>query len=253
MAARLDAAGLAARLGALAAALPTPAPLPLVIPHLEAASPITGFRPPGVPELTDPGAVATAAAATGSGTAIAPSLKDAPVGTRAGPGEIFDAEPYGGSAAAAGGAGRKGPSTAASRSRRRTWWIVAAIAAVVIVAGGLVAAFEAKVFTPSHPTPSLVNLSLAQARSDVAKVHMTLKMGAPVKSITVGERCHHVPEPQGGKGLKEGRGPSVVVSAGPPRCSVPSLTGMNCTQATVGPARAHSRSGVRTAGHTATR
>ncbi len=239
VAARLDAAGLAARLGALAAALPTPAPLPLVIPHLEAASPITGFRPPGVPELTDSGAVATAAAATGSGTAIAPSLKDAPVGTRAGPGEIFDAEPYGGSAAAAGGAGRKGPSTAASRSRRRTWWIVAAIAAVVIVAGGLVAAFEAKVFTPSHPTPSLVNLSLAQARSDVAKVHMTLKMGAPVKSITVGAGSVVSQQPVAGTSLKEGSTVTVVVSDGKPDVSVPSLAGMTCAQATTALQGAH--------------
>ena len=53
--ARLDAAGLAARLGALAAALPTPAPLPLVIPHLEDVGAHRGFRAPGVSELTDAG------------------------------------------------------------------------------------------------------------------------------------------------------------------------------------------------------
>ena len=62
VAARLDAAGLSARLGALAAALPTPAPLPLVIPHLEATSPISGFRAPGVPELTETGVAAVATA-----------------------------------------------------------------------------------------------------------------------------------------------------------------------------------------------
>ena len=55
----------------------------------------------------------------------------------------------------------------------------------MIVAAGLVAAFEAKVFTPSHPTPGLVDLPLAQARAAVAKVHMNLKQAAPVKSITV--------------------------------------------------------------------
>src|SRR5580692_3213413 len=102
LAARLDAAGLAARLGALAAALPTPAPLPLVIPHLEAAAPIAGFRAPGVSELTDSGAVAVGAAT--SSTAISPGIAPAagaPVGTRAGPGEIFDAEPFGKAAAAA--------------------------------------------------------------------------------------------------------------------------------------------------------
>src|SRR5271165_62665 len=86
--ARLDAAGLAARLGALAAALPTPAPLPLVIPHLEAAAPISAFRAPGVSELTDSGVIAVGAAT--ASTAIAPGIAAAapPVGTRAGPGEI---------------------------------------------------------------------------------------------------------------------------------------------------------------------
>ncbi len=102
VAARLDAAGLAARLGALAAALPTPAPLPLVIPRLDATSTIHGFRAPGVSELTDSGVLAAGAATGTSSTAIAPSVATAataataPVGTKAGPGEIFDAEPYGG-------------------------------------------------------------------------------------------------------------------------------------------------------------
>ncbi len=99
VAARLDAAGLAARLGALAAALPSPAPLPLVIPHLEATSPISGFRAPGVSELTETGvaavATATSTSTSTSSTAIgAPLVAGAPVGTKAGPGEIFDAEPY---------------------------------------------------------------------------------------------------------------------------------------------------------------
>jgi serine/threonine-protein kinase len=249
--ARLDAAGLAARLGALAAALPTPAPLPLVIPHLEMASPITGFRAPGVPELTDPGAVATAAAVTGgaaattSGTAIAPSLKDAPVGTKAGPGEIFDAEPFGG-AAGAGGRRKargttkaKGPKTARSWGRNRTWWIVAAVALVVIVAGVLVAAFEAKVFTPSHPTPALVNLPVAQARADVTKLHMTLATGAPVTSITVAAGSVVSQKPAAGTSLKEGSTVTVVLSSGKPDVSVPSLTGMTCAQATAALQGAH--------------
>ena len=55
VASRLDAAGLAARLGALAAALPTPSALPLIMPKLEDSAPIAGFRAPGVSELTDSG------------------------------------------------------------------------------------------------------------------------------------------------------------------------------------------------------
>ncbi len=53
VAARLDAAGLSARLGALASALPTPAPLPLVFAHVERSAPIAGFTAPGVNELTE--------------------------------------------------------------------------------------------------------------------------------------------------------------------------------------------------------
>ena len=50
--ARLDAAGFAARLGALASALPTPEPLVLHPPDHVAPAPLNGFRPPAVSELT---------------------------------------------------------------------------------------------------------------------------------------------------------------------------------------------------------
>ena len=233
---RLDAAGLAARLGALAAALPAPAPLPLVIPHLDAAAPIAGFRAPGVSELTDSGVVAVSAAT--ASTAIAPGIGTAapPVGTKAGPGEIFDAEPFGKA-----GSARRAP-TGFKRSwtrRPRTWWIVAAIALVLIVAAGLVAAFEAKVFTPSHPTPGLVDLPLAQARADVAKVHMDLRQGLPVKSITVPAGAVVSQSPRPGVSQKEGSTVTVVLSGGKPDVSVPSLTGMTCAQAAAALQSAH--------------
>ena len=246
VAARLDAAGLAARLGALAAALPSPAPLPLVIPRLEATSPISGFRAPGVPELTDSGVAAVGAATTTtSSTAIgAPLVAGAPVGTRAGPGEIFDAEPYPGGAGRRRGAGGAGTGAGPTRtgSRRRTWWIIAAIALAVIVAGGFVAAIEAKVFTPSHPTPALINLPLAQARADVTKVHMTLKVGVPVKSITVGAGDVVSQNPKPGTSLKEGSTVNVVISGGKPDVSVPSLANMTCAQAAAALQTAHFQS-----------
>jgi len=246
VAARLDAAGLAARLGALAAALPSPAPLPLVIPHLEATSPISGFRAPGVPELTDSGVAAVGAAtATTSSTAIgAPLVAGAPVGTRAGPGEIFDAEPYPGGAGRRRGAGGAGTGAGPTRtgSRPRTWWIIAGIALAVIVVGGFVAAIEAKVFTPSHPTPALINLPLAQARADVTKVHMTLKLGVPVKSITVGAGDVVSQNPKPGTSLKEGSTVNVVISGGKPDVSVPSLANMTCAQAAAALQTAHFQS-----------
>jgi len=246
VAARLDAAGLAARLGALAAALPSPAPLPLAIPHLEATSPISGFRAPGVPELTDSGVAAVGAAtATTSSTAIgAPLVAGAPVGTRAGPGEIFDAEPYPGGAGRRRGAGGAGTGAGPTRtgSRPRTWWIIAGIALAVIVVGGFVAAIEAKVFTPSHPTPALINLPLAQARADVTKVHMTLKLGVPVKSITVGAGDVVSQNPKPGTSLKEGSTVNVVISGGKPDVSVPSLANMTCAQAAAALQTAHFQS-----------
>jgi beta-lactam-binding protein with PASTA domain len=227
---RLDAAGLAARLGALAAALPTPAPLPLITPRPEDSAPITGFRAPGLSELTgDPGS-ATAIAVTAASAAAAAAA--APVGTKAGPGEIFDAEPNGARTTVGSrplvAQKTRGPG---GRDRRRLWWIAAAVLAVVLIAGGLAAAFATQVFTPSHPTPKLISLSLTQAEAQAAKVHMTLKQGAPVK--IVGVAAGHVisQDPKAGVSQKQGSSITVVLSSGPPNVAVPSLSGMTCAQA----------------------
>ena len=258
VASRLDAAGLAARLGALASALPTPSALPLIMPKLEDSAPISAFRAPGVSELTDSGVVvlaggaavagaaATAGAVVGSdSTAIAPGLgaaAGAPIGTKAGPGEIFDAEPSGGrsSRGRSSGSGSGGPAAPyRPRKSRRTWWIVGAIAAAVIIAAGLVAAFETNVFTPSHPTPTVVNLPVAQAKVAVDKVHMTLKEGVPVTSITVGAGDVVSQSPKPGVSQKEGSTVTVVLASGKPNVTVPSLTGMTCAQAATALQSAH--------------
>ncbi len=245
VASRLDAAGLAARLGALASALPTPSPLPLVTPRLEDSAPISGFRAPGVSELTDSGittvaAGAAAGAAVGDATAIAPGMAGAPIGTKAGPGEIFDAEPTGGRSSGRSSGSGGGPAAPyRPRKSRRTWWIVGAVAAAVIVAGALVAAFETNVFTPSHPTPTVVNLPLAQAQAAVAKVHMTLKEGVPVTSITVGAGDVVSQSPKPGVSQKEGSVVTVVLASGKPDVTVPSLAGMTCAQASTALQSAH--------------
>ena len=191
------------------------------MPDIVAAAPIKGFRAPGVTELTDQ---------PQSSTVVAPAASAAPIGTRAGPGEIFDAEPSGnGSSArkqkAAGGA------PTARRSRKRTWWIVAAVAAAVIIAGGLLAAFESQVFTPSHPVPTLVDQPLAKAQAEVTKLHMTLKQGAPVKSIPIAAGSVVNQSPKPGTSLKEGSTITVFLSAGPPDVAVPNLANMTCAQA----------------------
>jgi len=98
------------------------------------------------------------------------------------------------------------------------------------------------VFTPSHPTPALVNLPLALARQDVAKVHMNLRLGPPVKSITVGAGSVVSQSPKPGLSQKEGSTVTVVLSDGKPDVTVPSLTGMTCAQAAAALQSAHFQS-----------
>jgi serine/threonine-protein kinase len=217
--ARLDAAGFAARLGALASALPTPEPLPLRSPNHEETAPIAGFRAPGVTELTEiPGAVGG---------------PKAPVGTKAGPGEIFDAEPLGATSVKPMGLG--GPAIAAppTRNRKRLWIIAAAVVVLALIAGGLVA-LESNVFTPSHKLKNLVGLTMAQAQAAAARDHFTLRVEPGVKSTTIRTPGSIVSQsPKVGTSLKEGSTISVVPSIGPPSVAVPSFGTMNCTAAAV--------------------
>ncbi len=248
VASRLDAAGLAARLGALSSALPTAAPLPLVIEHGGSAAPINGFRAPGVAELTEvaagtaTAATATATAAAGTaataGTAGATTVAAAaPVGTRAGPGEIFDAEPHAG---AGGAKAPRAPRRTAKRSHRTAWIVAAIAAAVLVIAGGLAAAFEAKVFTPSHPVPAMSGLSLTAAESAASKVHMNVRASdTKVQSISIATGDIVAQSPAAGSSQKQGTTVTVVLSDGPPNVTVPSLTGMTCAVATTTLEAAH--------------
>jgi eukaryotic-like serine/threonine-protein kinase len=221
--ARLDAAGFAARLGALASALPTPEPLPLHPPEHVPLAPVNGFRAPDISELTQVGEPTSKASTP------------APVGTKAGPGEIFDAEP--GARRRAGGAGSA--ISTRRKSRRKMWWLVAVIVLALALAAGALVAVHEKVFTPSHPVPVLANLPLSKARAAAAKEHFTLRVEPGKKSITVGEGVVISQHPRKGTMLKEGSTVSVVPSIGPPAVAVPSLTGMNCTQAATALTTAH--------------
>jgi serine/threonine-protein kinase len=242
VAARLDAAGLAARLGALAAALPTPAPLPLVMPHLEDSAPIAAFHAPGINELTETAVAGGASAAAVVGTT---KLRGAPIGTKAGPGEVFDAEPDARAKSADRGLSN-GPAVVKVRRswwrRHRGWLIAALVVLLLLVAGGLAAAFETNVFTPSHPAPNLAGMTVPQARTTLDKVHMHLAEGTPVKSITVaaGSIVSQTPKPS--TSLKEGSTVTVIVSDGLPNVSVPSLTNMTCAQAAATLQAAHFKS-----------
>jgi serine/threonine-protein kinase len=240
--ARLDAAGLSARLGALAAALPSPAPLPLVFQHVEKSAPIAGFQAPGVGELTETGVAGVGVGATtvvGGGTMVAAG---APVGTKAGPGEVFDAEAFGRSKGAAAGAPMPAPKRQRWWNRRRTWVIAAVALALVLLAAGLAVAFGTNALTPSHPTPALANLTVPEARTSLAKVHMNLAEGKPIKSITVGSGDIVSQTPKAGISVKEGTTVTVVVSDGPPNVTVPNLSGMTCPQASNALTAAHFKS-----------
>jgi serine/threonine protein kinase/beta-lactam-binding protein with PASTA domain len=220
--ARLDAAGFAARLGALASALPTPEPLPLHPPDHVAPAPVNGFRAPAVSELTQI-AVPTAK-----------STKPAPVGTKAGPGEIFDAEPgtMGGKGRSRGDAAAEGPVIAVRRkSHRKLGWILASVVLVLALAAGALVAVHEKVFTASHPTPTLTGLTLEKARAAADKDHFTLNVEKGVRSIPIATGVIVSQSPKFGKVLKEGSTVSVVPSLGPPSVAVPSLANMTCATA----------------------
>jgi beta-lactam-binding protein with PASTA domain len=211
---RLDAAGFAARLGALASALPTPQPLPFRPPQPEAPLPAGGFLPPELAEQTQ---------------VRMPVIPTAPVGTKAGPGELFDAEPLGdGKAkAAAGGVVMARP----RKNRKKLYWTLAAVIVVLaLVAGGLVAAKQ-KVFTPSHPAPTLVGLTLARAHAAASKDHFTLHLDHGIMSTTVPAGSVISQTPKVGTVLKEGSTLTVVPSIGPPPVTIPNLGGMTCAQA----------------------
>jgi serine/threonine-protein kinase len=233
--ARLDAAGFAARLGALASALPSPAPLPLLTPDHQAPAPINVFRPPGVSELTQVAPLGPTTGPTGpvrhSGTMVPPGATPlAPVGTRAGPGEIFDAEPLASSSSARAESG--GLFIAPDRrSRRKVAWAIGIAAAVLILVAGALVAIEAKVFTPSYKVPTLVDLTMSEARTAAAKGHFTLHIEPAVKSITVGNGSIVSQSPAAGTSLKGGSTLNVVPSQGPPPVMVPSLVGLTCAQA----------------------
>jgi serine/threonine-protein kinase len=240
--ARLDAAGLAARLGALAAALPTPAPLPLVPSHADTSAPIAAFQAPGLSQLTEDGTTTAIVAA---------SEKVAPIGTKAGPGEVFDAEPFPNGSRAGVMAGLRKPKKLKKLKQPRTrrhwgWrrfaWIAAALVLAAMLAVGLTAAFSTDLFTPTHPTPALSGLTVQRARAEVSRVHMTLRVEPAVKSTSAAAGTIVSQSPRAHSSQKEGTVVTVVPSAGPPIVAVPNLSGMTCATATAALQQAHFQS-----------
>jgi len=226
---RLDAAEFGARLAELAATLPAPGPLPLVVPEraeedpflMAAAVGLTGVterplrpapRPPEpVGDLTELG---MPAAAPPRGT---------PVGTpRPGP---------------------DGPVLETVRRRRRWPWLVAAIVVVgALVAGGLAWASSVQLFTPSTPVPALVGRTLPAATARATAAHLDVAVSARTSSITVpaGVVISQHPSPRPGTTVKQGTTVSVVVSTGLPLVTIPPVASFTaCQDAIVALAAVH--------------
>ena len=180
---RLDAARFAARLEAVTASLPAPAPLPLRTPDSETSTRRSGtFAAPSSQELT---AVVPGVGAPTQSTQAVPSTQV--VGPREP--QVFDveaverAEATGLGGAVAGGGATPAPPVI--RRRRRKWpWIVAAVV-IVAVAVGLVLAAKNKAFTPSHDVPALTGQTVAKANKALSADHFTMAVGLSQYSITI--------------------------------------------------------------------
>ncbi|MEI8127912.1 MAG: protein kinase, partial [Actinomycetota bacterium] len=109
---------------------------------------------------------------------------------------------------------------------------------VIAVAGGLsiviiAAAWGLGFFTPTHPVPSLVNLTSAQAATLLKNDNFTLSISQHAQSDSVAANAIIQQTPSAGTVEKEGSTIAVVVSDGPQSVSLPSgLVGMDCATAT---------------------
>ncbi len=218
---RLDAAQFGSQLLALAKELPTGAPLPIVD-----AVPIDEFdeldrvmvrpvrRPDqgtGGPDLTELGA---------PGVLEASLAVDATTG-----------EPKGKRANKPTSSMSTADAIAKQRRSRRRWpWVlVSALVVAALVTVGLVVATGTKLFTPTHPVPTLVGKSLAQAQAAVHHDRFTVHPSGHAYSIAVGPGLiltQHPTPRAGGKPvrLKQGSTIAVVLSSGPPPVAIPNLT-----------------------------
>ncbi len=233
-AARLDAAGLSARLAALSSALPLPAPLPLHVAHPDQPAQAMRHRETNQGEMTEIVAVGAVEAPTQAVDATAV------VGAKSGPDEVFDLEAFAGPAPKEKTPADGGGPTIAHRTKRRRWpWVVALVVLVLALGAAAFAAVNNKVFVPSHPTPALTGLTVAQSQRETAHLHFHLVVDKATTSITVGAGHVISQHPAPGHVMKQGSSVTIVPSAGPPPTPVPSLTGLDCAGATAALAAAH--------------
>jgi serine/threonine-protein kinase len=210
---RLDAAGLAGRLRALATTLPAPDPLPLAL---------VSRAPRRIDALDE----MASRDSTQHAPTMAPAIYGAPTPKveRGDEADIFDlAEAVGVADATAGSSRRR-----KARPRRRWPWVTATVVLVVALfaAGGAYAVVVTKAFTPSHEVVSVTGLTVPEATARLRAQHLSLQVVHQRSSTTVPAGVVLRMIPAAGTSMKQGTTVGVVVSSGPPPVPVPTLTGV---------------------------
>jgi beta-lactam-binding protein with PASTA domain/tRNA A-37 threonylcarbamoyl transferase component Bud32 len=120
------------------------------------------------------------------------------------------------------------PAPPRRRRRRRSGWMLILVAvAAILGAAGL---FASRLLTPSHPVPSVVQRTEAEALRTLSPLKFHLRVSTAYhdqvpKGSIIGQH------PVAGHSLREGSAVSVVVSLGPSPVPVPDLTGLTVDQA----------------------
>ncbi len=227
---RLDASSLAARLRALAAEMPAPEPLPLARP-----SPRQG------------GAGSSASALLGAGadpTELGLLEGEVPAGASSDAASSLSSAPA--TATVDGGGGGAGvgmaeaeastePAPGQGRRRHRLVKATAIVAVVLAALGGAAYGVDAsQLLVASHRLPALAGDTQATAAKTLHREHFALRVVGHRYSATVADGHVLSQSPVPGTSLKEGSTVKLVLSAGPPPVSVPSLQSVTggCAQAT---------------------
>jgi len=213
---RLDAAGMARRLRALATTLPAPDPFPLAL-VTRAPRRIDVLEELAARDATQHPPVAAMPLAPASGGRSSRGGEDA---------DLLELAAAVGVADADGAAGARAGKAAVRRHGRRWPWITATVVLVLalLAAGGAYAAVRTKAFTPSRPAVSVTGRTVPAATTALARQHLSLTVVRHRYSTTVPTGIILRMIPAAGTSMKQGSTVGVVVSGGPPPVTVPTLT-----------------------------
>ncbi len=129
--------------------------------------------------------------------------------------------------------------------RRWPWVTAVVVLAAVLVAGAVDLAVRAKIFTPSHPVPSLLGKSVTQAEHQVRTDHFTVHTTGHLYSLTLAAGLIFSQQPKASRPghpvtAKEGSMIDVMVSAGLPPVTIPDITSFStCSDAVKALAAVH--------------